>query len=253
YFSFEASAAHRSGAAAIGREKHARTGTAIARALHLDYGGEHVICPGAFKFAPEGQDMFEVRHGVFYLLSALLNNLRLQKVFDAHRQISDADTGGVVHRGSDCGSHAGEADLGDAACTIAAHDRVGIVEERNIDIRCIGAGGHQVVGQAAVDGLAAAMVVDSFFEQAHAHAHDHRADDLIGGGLGIDDSPAINHRDDATDAKARDFRIPLHFDKLRAEGVERVALRFWIFPCGDGFAVTAYAGEFSRDEYVCEV
>ncbi len=91
------------------------------------------------------------------------------------------------------------------------------------------------------------------FQQAHAHTHHHRAGDLVGRGLGIDDAARVDHRHHAAHAQPRNLRLPLHFNKLRAIGVQRNFLGLRIFPRRHRLAFGAHAVEPGHLQDVGEV
>src|ERR1700676_490828 len=78
--------------------------------------------------------------------------------------------------GGDGRGDTGEADLADVACAVLAHQRVGNVEEVDVDCGQIRAGGDDVIREVVVDGVAVARVVDGLFEEPHADTHDDRAE-----------------------------------------------------------------------------
>ena len=52
-----------------------------------------------------------------------------------------------------------KSDLAHAACAVFVQRKVGIVEESDIDLRRVGAGGDDVVREVAIDGMAISRVV----------------------------------------------------------------------------------------------
>lgn len=176
----------------------------------------------------------------------------MQQVFDAHGQFAHADAGGMVDGCCDGRGNAGEADFANAARAVLVHDKVRVLDEGDVDLRCVGAGGHQVVGHAAVDRLAAALIVDSLLKQAHANAHDYGSHDLIGCCFVVDDASSIDDTDHATDAQAGDFGFPLDFDELAAVGVQREVFSLGVFKGGDGFAFAGDAAQLAEDDYLFE-
>src|SRR5690606_1077249 len=96
----------------------------------------------------------------------------------------------------------------DAACARVVPGVVGVIEETHVHARRVGVGGHDVVGQVAVDGRARAGVVVGLFQQGHAHAHDDRPFDLVARHARVDHAAAVDHRHHAGDAQARGGGVP---------------------------------------------
>ncbi len=89
----------------------------------------------------------------------------------------------------------GQADLAHAARAQPVQLEVGIVEEADVQVRDVGMGGHDVVGEVGVHRRAAAVVVLGAFEQGHADPHHHRPLDLVARGQGIDDAAPVDYGD----------------------------------------------------------
>src|SRR5882757_1479834 len=88
-----------------------------------------------------------------------------EQVFNANGQAADTYASGVIDRRSDGWRDAGQTDFADTAGTVLPQDRIGNVEEVNIDIRRISDCGNDVVGEVVVDGVAVTRVVDGLLEQ----------------------------------------------------------------------------------------
>ncbi len=67
--------------------------------------------------------------------------------------------------------------------------------------------------------MAVVRLVDGLFEEGHADAHDGRAEDLVGTGLGVEDAPGVEDADDAGDAEAGNAWVPGDLSEVDAEGV----------------------------------
>src|ERR1700733_13864226 len=101
-----------------------------------------------------------------------LGSLLGEQILDAHGKLADADASGVVDRGSNGGRDSGEAYLPYAANAERVKHLVGIVEESDVDLRSIGIGGHDVVGEVVVNRNAETWVVHCLLEEGHAYSHD---------------------------------------------------------------------------------
>ena len=184
----------------------------------------------------------------------------LQKIFDANGQFAHANAGCVVNGVGNRRSHARHADFADAAGTVFVHDVVGVIEKSHVLLGQIRASGHEVIGKAAVDGLASTMVVDGVFKQRLAEAHDGGSENLVGAGSFIDDAAAIENGNDAADPEPRDVRLPLNFREVAAERVKGILLCLRIFERRKGAAGRADAAEvgetkniFERHAVHCEI
>ena len=66
------------------------------------------------------------------------------------------------------------------------------------------------------------MIDERFFVQRHADAPHHAARDLVGSGLGVEDTPGRDCTDDAGDANDAELLVHLHFGEDRRMGVARI-------------------------------
>src|SRR5580698_672971 len=117
------------------------------------------------------------------------------------------------------GGDAGEADLSHAAGAQGVEDRVGVVEEGDVDRGGVRIGGDDVVGEVVIDGSTGPRVVAGGLEQGHADAHDNGTFDLIAGWFRVENPAAIDHANNPRDTQAGGLGLPGDFCELRAKGV----------------------------------
>src|ERR1700677_1056103 len=145
-----------------------------------------------------------------------------QQVFDPHRQVAYADTGGMIDGIGDGRCYAGQSNFSHTAHAERIQFVVRMVKEGYVDVRRIRVDGHDVVGEIVVDGRAAAAVVHGFFEQSHAYPHDHSALDLVARKARVKDASGINYGDNTVYAQPCDLRLPADLNELGSVGMKRI-------------------------------
>src|SRR6185312_3935031 len=101
------------------------------------------------------------------------------QLLDPDRQPANAHAGGVIDGVRYGRSHAGQANLADAARSVLVDVQIGILDEDAVEIRGVSVRRNQVVGIVVVQRFAVAAVVVGLLEQAHADTHYNGADDLV--------------------------------------------------------------------------
>src|SRR6202008_4753872 len=124
---------------------------------------------------------------------------------------------------------------------------VRIVEESDVDLRSVGVGGDDIVGEVVVNGCAETRVIHGLFKESHADSHDDRALNLVARRLGIEDVAGIDHRDYAGDAETSDLWLPGHLGKLCPKGMGR-EITFWIAKRTLGFSASRGGADVARAE-----
>jgi hypothetical protein len=81
------------------------------------------------------------------------------KIFNSYRQLSDSNAGCMMDCIRDRGSNTGKADFADAAGTKRIQVVIRVIKEGNVDLGAVGVHGYQIVGEAAIDRSAAALIV----------------------------------------------------------------------------------------------
>src|SRR5690348_14395892 len=104
-------------------------------------------------------------------------------------------------------SNTGKANFAYAAGVERIEIVVRVIEKGDVDLRAVDIHGYKIVGEAAIDGSATALIVFRRFQHRHANAHDHRTFDLVASGTRVNHAPAINYSDYAVDAQARDLGL----------------------------------------------
>src|ERR1700732_675910 len=101
----------------------------------------------------------------------LQGHLSRQQVFDPNRKITHAHARRMINSVRNRWRNTRDSNLSDTARAEWIQCEIRIGEERDVDLRCIGMRGHDIVGEAAVDRGAGTAVVVCLLEYRHPDTH----------------------------------------------------------------------------------